>query len=285
MFMNEGGTGTGGAAGGAGLPPPPPPTGGTPPPPPPTSTSWTEKLTPEQKGYIENKGFKEPTDILNSYQNFEKLMGGPKEKLVRLPDKPDAPEWNDVYEKMGRPKDPKEYGLGTGEADDKDFAEWAGKTFHELGFSKGQAEKLINKWGQYYDQRNTQGQEMKSKLALEQETKLKSKWGNNFEAEMNVARSAAKAFGMPPEVADKLEEAIGYGATIEFLNSVGKKMGEGTFEDGNSGAGNTFALSPNAARDKLKILQADPQWTSNYLNGNAKEKTEMERLTKIIAGS
>lgn len=277
-----------GGSGGAGAPPPPPPSGagasgsGTPPPPP-AASNWTDKFTPEQKGYVENKGFKEPAELVNSYQNFEKLMGAPKERLLKLPEKEDAPEWGEIYDRLGRPKEAKEYGITPKQGEDPKFAEWAATNFHELGLSKTQGQKLVNKWSEFYASQEKAAQEHVTNKALHEEQALRQKWGNGFDQEMRLAKEVFRTTGMPPEVVDKLESVIGFGKTMEFLNTLGKKMGEGSFISNDGGGGQNFTISPSAAQQRLDSLKSDPVWTKAYLQGGIAERSEMERLQKIIA--
>lgn len=283
MFTTEGGSATTNTTATTGT------TNGTTPPPvtngagTSTPPSWTEKFTPEQKGYIENKGFKEPGDMLTSYQNFEKLIGVPKERVLKLPENPDAPEWTEVYDKLGRPKNPTDYGIKPGDGDGPEFAEWAAKSFHELGLNKTQGEKLANKWSEFFKSAETAHKKAIDDKALIEEQSLKKEWGNAFDQEMQVAKQAAKAFGVDDEIANTLEKTIGFGKTMKFLNNVGKKMGESQFIDGQGVANSSFITSPHGAQQRLNQLMSDPVWSKNYLEGSHKEKSEMERLQKIIA--
>ena len=105
---------------------------------------WTSSFQEQDKLYITQKGFKDPAAILDSYKNLETLMGTPKERLLRLPDKPDAPEWGDIYDRLGRPKNANEYQFAKpaqGGAENKEFTEWAQKLFHGQGLTRQQGHR------------------------------------------------------------------------------------------------------------------------------------------------
>ena len=56
----------------------------------PASTDWTSGLTDEMRGYVQNKGFKAPQDVVESYRNFEKLHGVPQDRILKLPENLDT---------------------------------------------------------------------------------------------------------------------------------------------------------------------------------------------------
>ena len=77
-----------------------------------TPTDWTTGLSDDLKGFVQNKGFKAPTDILESYRGLEKAMGAKAEHLIKLPENMDSPEGRAIWERLGAPKDAKDYKIG-----------------------------------------------------------------------------------------------------------------------------------------------------------------------------
>src|SRR5690606_18358521 len=70
-----------------------------------TATDWTSGFSDDLKGFVQNKGFKDPASVLDSYRNLEKLMGTPKERLLRLPENmDDANAMGEIYTRLGRPQ-------------------------------------------------------------------------------------------------------------------------------------------------------------------------------------
>ena len=68
---------------------------------------WTAGLPEEMKGYVQNKGFKDPSAVVESYRNFEKLMGVPQDRMIKLPEKAeDKAAWDSIYNRLGRPEKP-----------------------------------------------------------------------------------------------------------------------------------------------------------------------------------
>jgi hypothetical protein len=247
-----------------------------------TPNDWTSSLNEQQKLYVGQKGFKDQASVLDSYQNLEKLMGAPKERLLKLPEKADAPEWGEIYDKLGRPKNANEYTFAkpSGKDANPEFTDWAQKQFHALGLTKSQGETLAAKWNEYAVGDQSKAQETQANNLKVEQTALKKEWGAAFEQQMKTCSKAAQTFGLGPDEVSKLESALGYSATLKFLASVGSKLGEDSFVTGDGG-GFQGALTPDRAQAEIADLRKDKDFTSRYLNGGFAEKAKMERLMKF----
>jgi hypothetical protein len=245
-------------------------------------SDWTTGLNDDLRGYVQNKGFKDPGAVVDSYRNIEKLMGVPQERLLKLPAKEDDPGWSEVYDRLGRPKDPKEYKIEVPKGDDGKFAEWARGTFHELGISKNAGEKLVGKWNEYAQNAQKTHFETYSAQAEKEEGALKKEWGLAFEKHVSIAKQAVNSFGLDGESIEKLEGALGYGKLMKLLHNIGSKLGEGQFHSsGSTGSGFNGALTPDAARNKIQTLRGDADFVRRYANGEMSAKEEMERLHRM----
>ena len=101
-------------------------------------------LTPAAYRDVEwAKNVKSPEDLFTQFDNAQKLIG----KSVQVPAEDAPPEdWGKVYNKLGRPEKPEDYGLKLEETADaalKEQASALSKIFHDNGLSKKQAAKLL----------------------------------------------------------------------------------------------------------------------------------------------
>lgn len=241
-------------------------------------TDWTTGFNDELKGYVQNKGFKDPTAVLDSYRNLEKLIGVPHEQILKLPKEDDAEGWGKVYDRLGRPTSPDEYKL---DGANETFAKWAKGTFHELGFTKAQAEKFATKINEYA-QGNVKAAEeaFQTKLA-DQEKALKKEWGAAFDQNIAAAKRTASTLGMSPEVVDSLEKAMGFDGVMKFVHGLGAKLGEDSFHAGSRNGGGGFGvLTPEQARSRIAALGSDPAFVARYQSGDASARAEMDNLHK-----
>jgi hypothetical protein len=250
----------------------------------PVQSDWTTGFNDDLKGYVQTKGFRDPVAVLDSYRNMEKLMGVPSERLIKLPNKEDDPSWSEVYDRLGRPRDPKEYKIDVPkEIGDDKFADWAKSTFHELGISKSAGEKLAAKWTEYAIG-NQKSKTADYTAKVEQENQgLKKEWGMAYDKHVSLAQQAAKAFKIDGPTIEKLEGAMGFAGVMKFFQNLGSKLGEGQYVSQGSSSGNSFGneLAPDAARGRIQNLRKDPDFVRRYTSGDIGAREEFERLHKM----
>ena len=244
------------------------------------SGQWFDAFPEDVRGLVQTKGWQSPVDAIQSYTNLEKFLGADKagRGLVLPKDDASPDEWGQVYDRLGRPKDPSEYKLPIPDGSDPAFAQDAAKTFHELGLTAKQAQQLTE-WfnGKSAEAMNGMQNEV-AQSAEQQMQELQQEWGKEFDANIEAGRRAARQFGVGEEMLTKMENALGTKDMLKFFANVGKGMGEDAFVDGQSSG--KFGLSPEAARVRINQLKSDPDWTAKYLGGNADAKSELERLMR-----
>lgn len=257
---------------------PPAPAPATPPAAPPANGAWYDSIEDNDlKGYLQNKGWKDPTELAVGYRNLEKLVGSEKVPLPKSAE--DTEGWSRVYDALGRPKDAAGYKLPVPEGADPAFAQAAAQEFHKLGLSDRQASALAEWWnGQQSGamQASQAAQQQKSEQEL---TGLRAEWGQAWDENVELGRRAAREFGLDGDKLSAIEAAMGTGDMLKFLSRVGRGLTEHTFEGGRST--NSFGMTPEAARQRLTSLRADPEFSGKYLGGNADARAEMERLMRI----
>lgn len=299
VFRNQGGEGGGAGAAGAGAAgagaPPAATTGGASTPPPAaaagvgasgaSASDWTSGFNEDQKAFIANKGFKASGDVIESYRNFEKLMGVPAENLLKLPAKDDDVEgWNKIHARLGRPEKPDGYKIPMPEkGGDPEFAKWAQGVFHEAGLTSKQAEKVASKFNEYAFAKQQQGAEAVQQRGRDAEVELKKDWGMAYEQNLKVVDRAAAELGLDDPQLLKLREAFGPAGAIKFLHTLSEKLGgEHTFVTNGVGSqGFNGAMSPAAAQNKINTLKGDKEWVTKYVNGDSKAKEEMDNLMRM----
>jgi hypothetical protein len=243
---------------------------------------WTQPLSAEYKNYVQQKGFKDPGAVLESYVNLEKLVGVPKEQLLKLPQKADDPAWNDVYSKLGKPEKSDGYNLVVPkENGDENFANWAKETFHGLNLSKAQGENLVEKWNAYIaGVREAQAKEYEAAVLKDVE-KLKTDWGMAHDQNLRIAQRAAEVLGFDEAKIDQFEQVMGFQGVMRLLHDLGTKLGEDKFVSGEGLAGGKGFLTPDTAQQRIQALKGDPEFAKRYVAGEVAARDEMERLHKM----
>lgn len=281
--QNTGGNtpGAPGANGAAAAPPPGAPAGGNI-----TPAEWTSDLDDGLKGYVQNKGFKSPKDVIESYRNFEKLRGVPQERLLALPENMNlsTPEGRAVFERLGAPKEAKDYKIEIPkENGDTKLADWFRDVAYKNGMTHEQVAGLVGAWN---ESRSNAQKSMVEALTLksqEQEANLKKEWGGAFDQNLNIAKAGAKAFGITDQQMDALEDSLGYDGALKLLHKFGVSTGEHQFHAGQPPKGGI--LTPLQARQKIQELSADAGFYNRLKTGDVAAKQEWERLNKMAVQS
>lgn len=243
--------------------------------------AWHSSITDASlSGYIETKGFKDLPALAESYRNLEKLRGVPENELARIPKEGDAEAWNAFYSRLGRPESADGYSLPIPDGDAGEFAKVAAEWMHEAGLTPAQAQLLAGKNNEFLAAQLKAAQDQAAVESDRQMSELKTEWGQAYEQNTEIARRAAKQFGLSEDMLSGIEDAIGTKQMMVLFNNIGQGLGEHKAHGIGSGD-SSFKLSPAAAQERIKQLQGDPEWAKKYLSGGANEQAEMQRLQQM----
>lgn len=228
--------------------------------------SWRDGLDPELKDHPSLANFKDPKDLAKSWVNAQKLIG--KDKLV-LPGKNATPQdWEQVFDKLGRPKSPEGYNIPTDYAppeltSPEGLRDYQGIA-HKLGLMPAQAEGLYKWWADQQIGVMNQMEEQNTNLQKETESTLRKEWGYAYESKLKDANRVIRQFNSE-EDAQYIQGKFGNDPVmIKFLTRMGGKIAE----DGIIGKGESNFLSPEEALLEISKIRANPA----YLDGNNPEQ-------------
>lgn len=276
------------------LAPPPaaaaaPPASGTPPP---ASTNdvnpgaWLAGFDDDTKGWIQNKGYKDPKDLASAHRSLEKLMGAPKERLVTLPESfyDDkgvlTPEGRAIRERLGAPKLATEYGIEVPkEGGDPKRLENFLNTAHRLGLSARDAQELAKADSEFIAGRRTGMGEAAAQKWRDDDAGLRAEWGAAFEQNKGIAAEGMRRLNISAQQVDAIAGQLGHKETMKLLNLLGKSVGEGAFV--RSSGRPDGVMEPAAAKAKIKELMTDKAFGEKYMNGDAEAKATYQRLHEL----
>lgn len=277
-------------AGGAPSAPP----AGDPPPqsaPPAGAPDWFTKMSadPDMKTWAESKGWKDPATadpfaIAQSYRNLETLFGADKAgRTVMLPkDESDKAALDAIYDKLGRPKDAKEYEINASEGANPEFIETAKGAFHKNNLTASQA-KGMAEWYRAVELDAVQ----KVQQAHAQEVDgLQNEWKDKFDQNVETAKAAIKAAGMTDAHVKGIENALGPASAAKLFEFFGRNYIEASPPGGDTRTPPGFQnMNPAAAESKMEQLRADPNFMARYAHSDPKIRAgaidEMNRLAQI----
>lgn len=245
---------------------------------PPAAGNWYDGFQDaELKGYVQNKGWKDPSELAVGYKNLEKLLGSEKLPMPKGAD--DAEGWSRVYDALGRPKEAGEYKLPIPQGDNGEFAKAAAAWMHEAGLNQRQAEMLASKWNEHMGGLMGAEQQQSFQRVEADMAALRGEWGQAWDENINLGQRAAKTFGLDAAKLEALESAWGTKDMLQFMAKIGRGLTEHNFEGGQNI--NSFGMTPEAARERINALRNDSGWASKYMNGDVDAQNEMKRLMSI----
>jgi hypothetical protein len=241
---------------------------------------WLEGADETTIGYVQNKGWSEPRQVLDGYRNLEKLLGADKANNAVIIPKADADpkEWASVYDRLGRPSSPAGYNVAFPEGGDKTAQQALLTKAHELGLTKAQAEGLFGDMTQRASEFATQQANAKAEQFQKDDQAVRLEWGQAFTQNLALAQNAARGLGLDAETIDKMSDVLGHKGTMNLLQKIGSRMGEDAFVSGDGSTSFGSAMTPGQAKAQIQSLMADKDFTTKYLANNADAKAKMAEL-------
>ena len=254
-----------------------------------TGQAFLEAIPKEFHGHSALAPIKDMGGLVKGYIHAQSLVGA--DKLV-LP-KADAPEteWRGVYQKLGLPESPDQYGFelpkdikpeyGISKESMGEILKW----FHEAGLDKRQATKLANKMIEArkatYDAENDDLTQAKAKFQDE----LKRQHGDALDVKLAHARQVVGALGGKDLQAFMDETGLGdHPMMVKMMLTLGElvandKMIQDKF------ASQGFISNAEEAKAEIAKLRADDNFMKQYTNqddpNHAAALARMQRLYGI----
>ena len=260
------------------------PPAGTPPaaqtPPTPESIAWLPGADEATVGYVKNKAWAEPSQVLEGYRNLEKLLGADRAgRTVVVPKEGATPEeMGAFFDRLGRPSGPDGYKIDVPEGiGDPEFAKTAAGKFHELGISKSQGDALAAWWNETASAQIQAQQTARVEAQKNAAAELQREWGQAFAQNSVLVDNAARALGLDGDTVVRLGDALGPKGAMDLLYKIGSKMGESGFVTGEGGTG-FGALSPAQAKAEIKSLSQDKAFIAKLMNKDADAQAKWNRL-------
>jgi hypothetical protein len=237
--------------------------------------------------YAENKGFKDPGAVLNSYRHLEKMQGVPADRLLKLPEANDDAGMLAVKQRLGfaPPSSAADYGLDKMEGFDPSFAKFAGDQFLQAGVPAEMATKTMTEIAGYLKKMEADHEANIATRHHSEMAQLDNEWGGkSVELKALAERSATefkKTVGLEVADMDALIDALGPAKFNKLFAAIGSTTGEAKFVVGSGG--DSGAVSPDAAAAKMDQLLNDKGWVSRHQSGDVAAVNEWNRLVTIKA--
>lgn len=210
------------------------------------SPNWYENLSEDIKDAPALQNFKDINGLAKSLVNAQKLIGADK---IQLPsDKSTEEEWDEFYNKIGRPESPDKYqfNLPEGVEVNEGMLKGFGETAHKLGLNNKQAAELLTWYNSSVGDINQQQAMQEAKTYEEAEKALKTEWGHKYDENISFAQRTAKTFALGEMLAER--NLDNDPAMIKALADIGKSLSEDTIVGSTT---NPFPNNPNVEINRI----------------------------------
>ena len=251
-----------------------------------TQSTWKDSISEEFRKDPNIEKFTEIDALAKSYINATRMIG--QDKLVIPTNNSTEDQWNEVYDKLGRPESADKYTLDAKSEvislDDNAVKQFA-ETSHKLGLNNKQAQGLL----EFY-KTNMEGTAQQAKVDAETaqaqaEQQLRSEWGREFEAKVKQASSLAKA-NMNPEILDMtLSNGARLGDHPEIIKGFAKIAGMMS-EDKIVSTESESVQSNQSIQDEIDTIindKASPYWNKSHPNHD-KQVQQVYTLREMLSG-
>lgn len=255
---------------------------------------WFETAIPEgpARELVKTKKYANPSALATSYAELERLNASRDDsKMVRIPDANATPQdWDAVYTKLGRPKDPTGYkDVKWGDNADPGLVEFASGLAFKLGLSPKAAESIMaTEWNSFVGKMNAQTAQKAEADNAATLAALKTEWKGDFQANMARGQQVLNALdkqGFTQADLASVERSIGVPAVVKLLATIGKLSGEGNFMDNSGGGGggnDPSTMTPEQAKNEIIKLKGDKDFQKAYMTAeDPGQKAAAERMKKL----
>lgn len=260
------------------------------------SIAWLPDADTDTVGFVQNKGFAGPGDVLKAYRNLETTFGADRAgRTIVLPkDDADPVELNAFHERLGRPSTADGYKLPVPEGQSADFAKAVAGWMHEAGISQKAGQALAAKWNEFQAQQDQAAKQAEAEAVAQEKAALARDWGNEMQMRTELAHRALKQLalkaGIDAERANAGVDAIGavFGGAAAL--KIMALMGDSMREHGAEGLGDlgSFGMTPEGARARLAEIKAnaasDPAYSKRLGMKGSAEWAEVTKLNRVITG-
>ena len=179
--------------------------------------------------FADDKGQFNHAAIMKSYVHASGMMG--KDKMS-VPDETwTDDQYKELYKRLGRPEDIKEYNIENNVSDGIDkndaFFDSLKQSAYDAGLNPKQAQVMSDFFNKFVGESVTQNNEMSEASYLKEEGELKQDWGDKYDYKINRAFSALQEFASPEEIQEmKTKGLLGNTTITRLFDKVANGMAE-----------------------------------------------------------
>lgn len=219
------------------------------------ASNWRSTLPAELQADPSIQMFNDVAALTKSYISAQKMVGSEK---ISIPTKhATEDDWKQTFEKLGLPKEMKDYELKMEGGINPKFAEAFKENAYKAGILPAQAQKLAN-W--FQDINKTSEAEVGNQMKARQEADIKAlqaEWGNAYQQNLSKAAQVIREAADPELI--KYLDTSGLGNDTRLIKLLAGVAGKFMKEDIVVGGANGLppVMTPGDAMKAANVIMAD----------------------------
>lgn len=228
-----------------------------------TTVDWRNDLPDDLREDPSLKTIQDIPGLAKSYIHSQKMIG--KDKIVLPNEHATKEDWDDVFNKLGRPASAEEYKI-EGEASDliNNFKPVA----HNLGLNNNQVQKLVEFYNGVQEQASNDQIIDAEAHKAEAEANLRKEFGRAFPSKINSAMRLAQTVFTKEQLDNtKLADGTTLGNNVDLIKGFAK-LADQLGEDRPLPNPQENIMTPDAAREKIATFMepGSPYWNKSHPN-------------------
>jgi hypothetical protein len=231
---------------------------------------------------------KDVENLARSYVNAQRLIGADK---IAVPVNPTDEDLDRIYDRLGRPEDPKGYGIEVdGNVITEELATDYADIAHKLRLSPDQAKGILDYYKSSIEQSGAQSLELAEAAKEQTVESLRGEWGRAFDQKVEAAAKVAQEFADPEMFNITLADGSKLGDNAEFIKAFAKIADfrqSVTSEDTVAEMSQSNVMTPASAQAEIDAIMGDKThvyWDRKNPVGRQKAVERMQHLMEQLHG-
>ena len=227
------------------------------------------------RAYLTEKGYNSKEDLLAALRAADGKVALPTEKST-------PEELSAFYNKLGRPESADKYGLTLKNDENGEVAKALAPAMFDAGLTATQAAKMQEALDGF-SAAQVEG------YAKEQDSQMKAlqkDWGADYEKNTEIARQAARKYGLTQDKLVRLETALGSNELMKLMYSIGSTIADPDLKGatGSSAKPSGAHYTKEEAAAKMEELTKDKEFGKKFMNKDPDAIKLFNELNHAMAG-
>jgi hypothetical protein len=245
----------------------------------PAGAGWIESFGVDDRAYIEQKGWSDPSALLSSYRAAEQRIGGDPSNTLQIPDWEDSEQVSQFHSKIGVPEAADGYPhleieTSRGPLEVGQLAQIS----HAIGLTPVQHAKLAEMTANLVNDSASQEDASYAARVKAESREIMAENSQSPQEFDAMVQRGIQALGLSPEESRGLTQGVGLKKAVSILQAVSNATQEKTSVSEGDATGIMGTMSQDVARARLKLRREDDQFRKRLFNNETEAVEEWRKL-------